>query len=299
MRILVAIAHFYQARPNEQYASYGSNPIPRIQALSHSIAALHQLFDESQCWLHIGQRAALPANQPQTHNLDIVVCTTQNDHLLSHLPLPPNFYTHHATQAEPMLLGFECQALLRDRLGQYDYYCFLEDDLILHDPLFFMKLNWFTQQMGDRCLLQPNRYEVSVYHPLSYKIYVDGDLAPHVTVPFQNVQEQSELKGEILGTPITFRRALNPHSGCYFLNAAQMEIWADQPHFLDRDTGFIGPLESAATLGIMKTFRVYKTAPEQAGFMEIQHFGAKFLNLVGNQVRWAMNIPSHRELISA
>lgn len=84
--------------------------------------------------------------------------------------------------------------------------------------------------------------------------------------------------------PMTFRRALNPHSGCYFLNANQMAYWASQPYFLDRDTRFVGLLESAATLGIMKTFRVYKTAPEQAGFFEIQHFGKKYLSLIGEQV---------------
>ena len=295
MRILFTIAHFYQTQPNGQYASQGNNPLPRIQALSQSITALHQLFDASQCWLNIGQRAAIPANQPQAHCLDVQICTTQNCHLLDYLSLPSNFYTHYPTEAEPMLLGFECQALLRDGLGQYDYYCFLEDDLILHDPWFLVKLNWFTQQVGDRCLLQPNRYEVSVTHALSHKAYIDGELAPHVTMLFQNVWEQSELKGEILGVPITFRRAFNPHSGCYFLNGEQMAYWASQPHFLDRDISFIGPLESAATLGIMKTFRVYKTAPEQAGFLEIQHFGAKFLNLVGNNVQWSVDSHSRPE----
>ena len=56
-----------------------------------------------------------------------------------------------------------------------------------------------------------------------------------------------------------------------------METWARQPYFLDRDTRFVGPLESAATLGIMRTFRVYKAAVESAGFLEIEHFGTSFL----------------------
>jgi hypothetical protein len=38
--------------------------------------------------------------------------------------------------------------------------------------------------------------------------------------------------------------------------------------FFDRDTSFIGPLESAATLGIMRAFRIYKPAPEHAAFLE-------------------------------
>ncbi|MHC5721727.1 MAG: calcium-binding protein, partial [Nostoc sp.] len=97
-----------------------------------------------------------------------------------------------------------------------------------------------------------------------HKAYIDGDLALRVTAPFQNVQEQHELNGTILNRLITFRRPLNPHSGCYFLNVNQMAHWANQTYFIDRDTSFVGALESAATLGIMKTFRIYKTSPEQA-----------------------------------
>lgn len=283
MRILFAIAHYFKPTAQARYASQSSNATARLQALSANIAALHQLFGPSQRMIHIGQRSAFPANQPQSHQIDIVICTTQNHHLLNQLALSEHSYQHHPTQAEPMLLGFECQAVLRERLGEYDYYCFLEDDLILHDPWFFVKLNWFTRMAGNHCLLQPNRYEVCPQGTVS-KAYIDGDLAPRVTAPFQNPQEHRELRGQILEMPITFRRALNPHSGCYFLNAAQMADWASQPDFLDRDTSFVGPLESAATLGIMKTFRVYKTAPEQAGFLEVQHYGKKFISLIGHNV---------------
>jgi hypothetical protein len=287
MRILFTIAHFFNPDSKGKHASQRKDPRPRLIALSQSLAALHQLFGKSQTIIDISQRLALRANQFQAHELDIVICTTQGCHILDQLQLPSHFYKHHATEAEPLLLGFECQAVLRDCLGQYDYYCFLEDDLIIHDPWFFVKLNWFTQQAGDISLLQPNRYEVST-QTLTCKAYIDGNLAPRVTAAFQNVKEQSELNGKIMGMAIAFRRPLNPHSGCYFLNANQMAHWASQPYFLDRDTSFVSPLESAATLGIMKTFRVYKTQPEQASFFEIQHFGTGFLGLIGQQVGLAV-----------
>lgn len=286
MRILFTIAHFFRPDNQGKHASRRKNPQPRIQALSQSITNLHQLFGQSQTIINIGQRLAFPANQPQDIQLDIIICTTQDCHLLEQLTVPSHFYRHYPTQVEPFLLGFECQAMLRDNLGKYDYYCFMEDDLIIHDPWFFVKLNWFTKQAGNLSLLQPNRYEVSLNN-LTDKAYVDGDLLPRVTAPFQNVQEQPELKGQIMGMPITFNRALNPHSGCYFLNANQMAYWSKQEHFLDRDTSFITPLESAATLGIMKTFKIYKTAPQQANFLEIQHFGTGFLSLIGKQVSFA------------
>jgi hypothetical protein len=255
----------------------------RLQALAQCLTSLHQLFGKSQCVIDIAQRSALPANSFQSNDIDIVICTTRESHLLEQLSLPRHFYKHHPTKAEPMLLGFECQAVLRDCLGKYDYYCFLEDDLILRDPWFFMKLAWFTDLSSDLNLLQPNRYEVST-HNLVSKAYVDGDLAPRVTAKFQNVQEKPELLGKIMNNPVVFRRAPNPHSGCYFLNSRQMRQWVKQPYFLDRDTSFVGPLESAATLGIMCTFRIYKPAPTNASFLEIQHFGTAFLSLIGNQI---------------
>ncbi|MBH8553693.1 calcium-binding protein [Nostocaceae cyanobacterium CENA357] len=283
MRILFTIAHFFNPDSKGKHASQRKDPRPRLLALSQSLAALHQLYGKSQTIINIGQRLAFAANQPQAYDLDVVICTTKDNHLLNQLRLPSHFYKHNSTQVEPLLLGFECQAVLRDCLGKYDYYCFLEDDLVLHDPWFFIKLNWFTQQASNLSLLQPNRYEVSTQN-LTHKAYIDGDLAPRVTADFQNVKDKSELKGQIMGMPITFRRTLNPHAGCYFLNAEQMAYWAKQPYFLDRDTSFVSPLESAATLGIMKTFRVYKPAPEQASFLEIQHFGTGFLSLIGEQV---------------
>ncbi|MEM9771051.1 MAG: hypothetical protein AAF889_05555 [Cyanobacteria bacterium P01_D01_bin.73] len=52
-----------------------------------------------------------------------------------------------------------------------------------------------------------------------------------------------------------------------------MESWSRKIFFLDRDIRFIGPLESAASLGLMKAFRIYRAAPENANFLELQHHG--------------------------
>jgi hypothetical protein len=284
MRILVTIPHFFNPEAQGRHGSLRRDSKPRIVAIAQCIASLHQLFGASQRQLQIRDHQAIAANTDlKATQVDVVVCTTGDRHLLEQLPIPSTLYKHHPTQAEPLLLGFECQAVLRDHLGQYDYYCFLEDDLILHDPWFFTKLRWFTTQVGDRNLLQPNRYEVSNQHPV-HRCYVDGEIRPQLTADFQQIQEQPVLKAEILGTTVQFKRALNPHSGCYFLTQKQMGYWSQQPYFLDRDTRFIGPLESAATLGIMKTFRIYKPAPEQASFLEIQHFGTGFLSLIGSKV---------------
>lgn len=180
------------------------------------------------------------------------------------------------------MLPFECQRVLRDNLGRYDYYVYLEDDLILHDPWFFAKLLWFNQHTELLDLLQPNRFEIGLAAPYC-KAYVDGDLAPQVAGRFQNIAHRPMLRATALGQPVAFKRPKNPHSGCFFLTDEQLAHWVKQAHFGDLDCRFVSPLESAATLGIMKTFRVYKPA-DPPGFLEVQHFGQSFLGLVGNKI---------------
>ena len=282
MKILATVPHFFRQQAQSKHGSQ-RNPLSRIQALQQLIISLQQLFAQKQLMIQIGDRIAIPANQAYQTSLDIIICTTGNNHLVDQLKLPLNLYQHHQTTAEPMLLGFECHDVLRENLGKYDYYCFLEDDLIIRDANFFTKLNWFNQLTDYRKLLQPNRYELTL-NQFTGKCYIDGDLKPRVTAPFQNVQEEQQLQGKLMNNPITFCRALNPHSGCFFLTNEQLEYWTKQEYFLSKETNFIGPLESAATLGIMKTFQVYKTTPEYANFLEIQHWGSAFANLLGSVV---------------
>jgi hypothetical protein len=281
MRILVAIPHYYAVRgatvpDGGQHGSTRQGAPQRIAALSACIAALHQLYGPAQHIIDQATRVAMPANQRTSGRVDVVICTTDDAHLLDRLPLPEGSFTRHPTDCPAPLLGFECHAVLRDRLGDHDYYAYLEDDLIARDPWLFVKLGWFTAQLGEGVLLQPNRYEVGPLG-LVHKAYIDGDLPVELTAPFQDLSVAPVATGRVLGTTVEFRRAKNPHAGCFFLNARQMETWARRPHFFDRDTSFIGPLESAATLGIMRTFRVYKPAAESAGFLEIEHFGTSFL----------------------
>lgn len=283
MKILITIPHYFNISKESIHGS-GKNPQPRIQAISACLFNIYSLFSPSQCMIDIRNKKTISTNTNFTHNIDLVICTTEDKHLLNQVNIPKNFYAqHNSTLENPKHLGFECQKILKDNLGKYDYYCFMEDDLIINDSLFFEKLNWFNKGTESINLLQPNRYEVSA-HGRVLKSYVDGDINTRATANYQNIQEFTYLNSNFLGQQILFQRPLNPHSGCYFLSQKQMEYWVSQPHFLDEDISFISPLESSATLGLMKTFRVYKPAPQNANFLEIQHYGNAFLGLIGNEV---------------
>ncbi len=279
MKLLFTIPHYFHPTEGGQYSSTRHEADARIQALSACLAGLHQVFGPEQRMLDMQRRLATRANQQTAHEVQVAVCTDGKHHLLDQLHSPRNFELHQRP-TDPTLLGFECHALLRDALGRFDYYCYLEDDLVLHDAWFFQKLSWFARWRGDEFVLQPNRYE-QPRGAAGRKIYVDGDLRPQLTAPFRKSAESPSFETTWLDAPLRFHCAANPHAGCFFLNAAQMERWAGQPHFLDRDVRFIGPLESAATLGILKTFQVYKPAPENAAFLEVEHAVPGFGHVAG------------------
>src|SRR5262249_55304109 len=152
-------------------------------------------------WIHHHKRIAQQTPITTAHRLDIVVCTTRGRHVLDRLGIPSRCFQHQATDSEPPLLGFACHAFLRDRLGDYDYYCYLEDDLIVHDPWFFRKLAWFTSVAGDDKLLQPNRFEGGVGF-LVPKVYIDGDLRPGATAPFQDIESSGPITANVLGSEV-------------------------------------------------------------------------------------------------
>ena len=286
MKILVTIPHFHDAAGSGAYGSTGPESARRAEALTAAIAAIHEHLGPRQAFLYClhnhvpgrGNGRLVKVNEQSATSLDIAVCTVGQNHLVDRLGVPKSMYHHQPVQADPMMIGFACQQVLKAHLGKYDFYCYLEDDLVLGDPYFLAKVAWFARTFGDDTLLLPHRYEVAADGSL-HKLYIDGPVKPDFTAQWQDVNDRREVGAEFLGSHIGFERWSNPHSGCYFLNAAQMERWAAAPWFLDGDCSFAGPLESAASLGIMKTFRIYKPSYKNAGFHEIRHFHNRYLGV--------------------
>jgi hypothetical protein len=311
-RILFAIPHAFGRDPKKPFHSFRGAAGERIGAMTTCLKLLHQTFGGVQEEMALFRNAFTSTNTALRHEIDVVVCTSGQRHLLGELDLPAGYFRHEPKNCEPIMLGFECHALLRDNLGRYDFFCYLEDDLLIHDPWFFAKQRFFNLRAGNECLLQPNRYEVEhigqavldgseVKHghtpfvaaatvppgrnasrrdaatwetaPPARKTYIDGDLDEKLVRKYQNIDDQPEMAVISMGVPIPCRRTLNPHCGGFFLNAEQMEHWSRQRHFLDLDCSFFSPIESANTFGVMRTFKIYKPAPAVANFLEIEHYG--------------------------
>jgi hypothetical protein len=272
---MFAIPHYFAQTAGGSYGSERTAPEARALATRACLSSLRQNFSPAQALADGLRNRFHPANAHLSATITIALCTTGDSHLAA--DLAGCSFDHVRTHADPRFLGFECHKVLRSGLGQYDYFVYLEDDLRLADALFFLKLAWFNGQFGDAAVLQPNRFELAD-EPASFKLYIDGNSHDRgLGAGLQRIDERRRMAAPVFGQQIAFQRVGNPHSGCFFLNAAQFQRWASEPDFAVPSAAFGGPLESAATLGIMHYFRVYKPARENAAFLEIEHLDPRYL----------------------
>lgn len=281
MRILLAILHYWNPHGDGKHQSLRPNPAPRIAALQDQLQAIQRL-GMRRSYLHMGDRAAYPADEAIRHQIDVRIITDGEHHVLDQLdPQYQQLFEQVITNPESgRMLGFEVHNYLASQLQEdYDFYGYFEDDLVIQDPFFFHKHAWFQALMGSEVVLLPQRFELARVPSRVERFYIDGPLAdadwaalnckngPVVVAPFLNQQ-------------MAFEVPRNPHAGCFVLTAGQLEHWTQQAWWLDRDCSFISPLESAATLGLVKTFRLYKPSLSQAAWLEVQHWGTSFHSLI-------------------
>jgi hypothetical protein len=276
LRILVVIPHYFgPSDPANNLPEYASNiePIGRIAALNEMIVALLGHFGRDR-YTFTGEAIAADGGAPP-RQVDIVIMTMRDRNILAQLGLAPGTFNIEYVDGKAPWIPLHAQSLLRDRLGSYDFYCYMEDDLIIRDPAFFEKLLWFQRTFGPKTLLAPVRFELASTGTPA-KVIIDPELPEDLTARFRRPGQKHEIAGIWNGRSQTFQLANNPHAGCFFLTQQQMAYWVEQPSFDDHDASWIGPMESAGTLSIGKVFDIYKPVRPDPFFLEVQHFGARY-----------------------
>ena len=136
--------------------------------------------------------------------------------------------------------------------------------------------------MGAEAVLLPQRVEFADRPDKVDRFYIDGPIDPAERERL--VSPGKVILFEISGGRVAVEPPLNPHAGCFFLSRRQLQHWVDQPHWQDGDVSFISPLESAATLGLAKTFALFKPCLTMAGWLEVQHYGNSYHSLIEQPV---------------
>ncbi|MFZ4855260.1 MAG: hypothetical protein ACOYL3_02590 [Desulfuromonadaceae bacterium] len=281
MRILFTIPHYFGPGPSCYGSTDTSKRKQRIDSLRSCIASLHQHFGRSQNLLLQHGGGTQQVNQMLSNDIDVVVCVNGSNHLLDELGLPPGSYqSREFIMDNPLFLGFSCYEVLREANNHYDWYCYLEDDIVVSDSLFFCKLQEFYRVINNaRYLLQPNRYELGADPDFS-KVYVDGPIWS------DSAEFLSELRlpgccDEIMvkfgASAFRMTPTPNPHSGCFFLTNVHLHHLLEQPWYGNLTVGYAGPLESAATQYLITLFHVFKPDLECLSFLEVHHHHQKYV----------------------
>jgi hypothetical protein len=288
-RVAFLIPHYFGGSDNA--AVHGSNrpaaePVRRA-LLDRVIFQLHALFGATHHALstphsRIGGGEERPAlatypcpNIYRLRDFEVCVFTTGGRHLLAGLQSStPRHYRHVETDADPPFLGFECARWMREHPSGYDFYCYLEDDIVLRDPLFFAKIAAFNRAFdadGRGLIVQPERYEETLnagepeHIAQVSRLYIDYES-----------QAVPAFSGETLaldfaGLRVEFEPARNPHAGCYVVTPTQAARMAAHPDFLNKDRIDISPMDTAATAFVARALKVYQPARTSLAFLEVQH----------------------------
>ena len=208
-------------------------------------------------------------------NLDVVLLTYRDQHVLDRLPTYQGRRVRVVAHddGDPMFVEFRAQDLFFDARDQYDWFLMLEDDIVIRDSTFLDKLSRFNIAVADDgVVLVPNRYEYTA----GVKTYIDlfdrrkgRDFA-------WDMQAGRTVDG------VTFAECANPHAGMYCLNRRQLDRWdRSGRHWYDQ-VSFVGPLESAATGCLYECFVLYKPAPTNPHFCEVEHLDGKYSRAIAD-----------------
>ena len=285
MRLLIGVVHYYKSGDG-RHGSLAADPAPRVQALSELILQLHRLFGAPAASLNHMARCVQVVDD-QAGALSVRVCVSGDAHVLPQLEHLQDLFTPvDCAPQDPRLLGFACQRHLAEAWAAaeaagepYDYVAYLEDDIVITDADFFLKLARFNAAFGNTNLLMPNRLETLERQGQLSRFYIDGDYNPAASEAYRK-SGGIQLCLEHLGQPIRFEQPFNLHAGCFFLNRAQASTYFQSGHAAVEDVSFHGPLESAATLGVLKTFQLIKPALSNGRFFTVSHAGRNFMGLV-------------------
>ena len=273
IRVLIAIPHVFAPKKGSIYSSQtASKKSLKQTALGEAtIGNLSRLGQ--QHWIHasLGKGKSVVTRDLKNNTgvqLTIELVTPANSSLADSIPEHPSLLrlepnVNDLTQV-PMVAAR--QAL--EKAEDYDLIGYMEDDLVIESPEFFLKILWMINQFGVKYAFLPHRCE---HIPGRGDVILSGDPDGGRPDLFWDTGETLDIPWPLGHTQ--FYRATNPHSGCWFLSQQQALALN---HYWSRnnwksDYQLSGPLEQAASGILLPVFHIMKPKPEDYKFLMIRH----------------------------
>jgi hypothetical protein len=243
-KVLVNIAHIV----TEEEAKHPQRAVAKVERLQKTIDGLLSSF--SHC------------------ELTIVVSSLAGRNVVHHLPNYQRQCIHLQLEPsyDPLYIGFRIQEKLLQNAEQFDWFVFLEDDILIQDSCFLDKLIAFSKHSTVQDVLMPNRYELLEGTKRYIDLTIDSELA-------WNRLSKIEVNG------VKFAECSNPHSGMYCLSKAQIQFWKRSGRLFSHQNIMVSPLESAVTFCLLECFNLYKPHPQNLHYLEVQHYDTKYSKL--------------------
>jgi hypothetical protein len=284
--VRAVIPHYFaeaSAPVREIGSGFGSRQpggrLARSIALSrclHGLLNLRRSIKDLQLDFRTAAGVATPASMETVElKLEVVVVVHKDAFLLDVItPLVPQVQVLRRDLDDPRELGLAARDWLISHPSPADLNLYLEDDLVIQDPLFADKILWMAHRSNQQCVLLPHRYELTRRLDLPPRLLIDGDIDQDATQawhrPFVGIAtgEFRGLKG------LQFDCPSNPHSGCFGVSRKQLLVLRERELPCD---GFVGPLETAATYTVGCAFLLLKPALANRWFLMIEHGHPSYL----------------------
>lgn len=283
-RVRICIPHYFELGNRD--VGYGStrssDSSKRLLSLARSLASLHALNRSPIDYvLNVGS-ASIDTSAKSTYPKHALPCILVEVHVFIIGEkvlraftdcLPGGSLIHRVDLSEPCMLPLVARDYLVNCDKPANISIYMEDDLVISDPMFIDKLHWFFEKTDHQAILMPHRAEVCHGHrPCS--LFVDGPLRREEILQYSTPEENAMCLRFWDDGDISFDIPLNPHSGMFAISSTQRT--ALQSKELPR-TGFVSPLETAATLTVLANFAVFKPSWNYRRFFTIEHAFPSYL----------------------
>ena len=272
MKVIVSMPHYYKEKAE---ASYGSSRKGQRQARSlalvqciSSLLAMHKSSDD--LILNIGMRGIGMAKSDGRQGevvVDIHVFTDGENTIEEALNIFKNTIEIHKVKLDDSrAIPLKARDFLIKEGPKYDLCIYMEDDLIIRDNQFLEKQIWLLEQCKHKAVLMPHRTE---WVPMAkgQRLLVDGPLRADFIEKFCS-PKRNVAKGKFHGREVIFDQTDNPHSGLFCISGKQ----ASELSKLEQPVvGFISPLETAATLTVLRQYAVLKPSWSNRDFLWVEH----------------------------
>lgn len=180
---------------------------------------------------------------------------------------------------DPRYVGFKAQDQFAERVDDFDWFLYVEDDVVIHDSSYLDKLAFFNRHTPPEALLLPHRYEMNQ----GKKIVIDsGPIGSPEERPPMEESPWNRLSEIALGE-LTFVEFANVHAGQYCLSQQQLRHWLKSGrHWYGRHV-WARPEDTVVTACLFEAFTLYKPHPANRNFFEVQHWDVKYSQRIEQQ----------------